>query len=787
MLAQGTNLVAYVKGSKVHIYSLSEGMEMVSTIKGESQISAIACSLNDSFILIGTVNGLLYYCNISERKELSMLEDFQEICNLSLKVTSIYIANDIVYVTSESGIIRILSIEITQTPSNSIVVHNSITEDSLGKEGWLEEIESIGETTESFSTHISRATGSHHIFKTVREIKHNTPINSTVVCGQNIYILDMRGRVIVFPSKVVYDNISEILFCNYLFCVDGNTVFAEVGQVFTSVYFAQSKIKQIKTTREGGYFFILTETAIEVMKIEEMGGKKVFSYKVVKEIGDIVVDSQRSLIYAINNGKPSRLDIGYVWIDRKMEDLKIARSTIKEVHREEEEIEEGDEYFDIPSVKAVKDLALPSIRYSSHSALPEKMNVGVFDSDSDDREKIDSDIEDLFNEEAESEGENEVKTIADGHSVLSTSRQHGIKNKMCGSVEICNNGNSSEKLLYWSSECSINVANRLDYTQIEIRIRGQSVEVSILKETGEVELAAASKSIFLLYSDSFLKIYKSSSGLFTEKTLFKKIKVASKIERLVCGNSFFCVVSSYGLLSNLSVYSSKDIVEVYSLVGTIRGLSASGDYLGVIAEEGEGVSVSLFKYENSIMRRISSSYFGRQAVDFCGVSLAGLFVFEVAGMLYLLGIDRIIGLSGSVEGVPISVVGKHIAHFKENENGTISIYPETIQYTPIYRECLLQQELDICTAVENEVAMASSGSYSASNIAHTSNMQSYQRKAEEEENTIYISKRHKQKPNELQEEEQKISKSYSSTSRSEISPMQTPTKKVKHINPFARN
>ncbi|KAI5191304.1 hypothetical protein NEMIN01_1463 [Nematocida minor] len=791
MLAQGTDLVASVKGSKIYLYTLSSGMSLVTCIKGKLQITAVSCSLNDSFVLIGTMNGQIYYYNTSDRKETAVLEECEEVTKMSLKITSIFIMDDIVYTTSENGIIRILSIETVQSQGNQSVQNNSTAAESIEKEGWLEEMESLGgDTTETASMHnISRMAGGVHTFKPLREIKHNTPINNVVVFGVNIYILDMRGRVIVFPSKVVYDNISCMHFRKYLFCVDGNTVFAEVGQVFTSIYFAESKIKEIASTKEGGYFFILTETSLEIMKINEMGGKRVFSQKLAKEISNIVVDSKRSLIYSIVNSKPSRIDLEYVWIDRKMESLRIEGSTIKEVRREEENDDQGDEYFDIPSVKAVKDQALPSIRYSN-TKINAFMKTGVLDDDGSNekkREKEDSEIEDLFNSD-----EKEISDHSDDREPCAEtiqkpsenkSRKHCIVNGMCGPVLI---SNGTDKMLYWSSECTISLSDRIDYSQIEVTVRSTAVEVSILKEIKQVLLSAASQHLLLVYTENLLKVYKSSTGAFTEGALVKKIEPKAKIERMTCGTDFFCIVSECGLHSNVSIYS-RDLLEIFSLVGVVKGIASSGAYTGVITEEGEGVSARLFKYEDASVRCVTSAYFNRLSIDFCGISNNGIFVFENSGALYALGLGRIIALSGSIPGVPISVVANNIAYFKESEDGSISLFPETVFYAPIQRECVLNQKLDIYADLEKEISSCERIRYETGGGSARDYSRITSARAEEEENNIYISKRHKPSASVEQGSlESSLVQQETSKSRIEHSPMHTPTKKIRQTNPFAR-
>ncbi|KAI5129712.1 hypothetical protein NEPAR04_1643 [Nematocida parisii] len=796
MLAQGADLVLSARGSKIYVYSMAEGMQLKSTIKGNSQVSAAACALNDSFLLIGTVSGHLYYYNTIEKKELITLEECEEIAKIPLKITCIFILNDIVYVTSETGTIRIFSIQLVQRAANtSTTINTTLTEGSAEKDGWMEEIESIGESTaDTLSMNISRTEGTHHVFKYMREIKHTTPITSTAVCGSNIYILDMRGRVIVFPSKVVYDNISDIYFRKYLFCIDECTVFAEVGRVFTSVYFAKSPIKYISSTIEGGFFFILTESELEVMKIEEMGGKRVYSQKLSKETEEIVVDSKRSLIYGMHNGKPTRIDLNYVWIDKPIEDLKIEGSTIKEVRREEEPDVEGDEYFDIPNVKAVKDMALPSVKYASGNV---KLNLrkGAFDfsSDSDEHDsnanQHNSDIEDLFESDDGSPSaempeyghSHLLETTADPAPVTST-RKHCVLNKICGPVSITNN---QDRLAYWSAECSIRVSDRMDYKQIEVVTRASSVEVSILKETGDIMLAAASKFILVLYTGVYLKIYQSACGIFSEISLVHKIETKNRVERVVCGEEFFCIVSECGLLSNVSVYS-KTLKELFCLVGAVKGIAASGEYLGIILEEGEGVSVRAFRYVNGTVRSISSAYFNRQSIDFCGISNTGVFVFEVSSLFYILGMSRIIGLSSTVAGVPISVVGENIAYLLENENGSITIYPEAVQYSRIVRECCLGKKTNIYAEIEQEMNDIPVSSVLSSELLRNGSTESDQTavpRSEEDENTIFIKRAHKS----VETTPRKPNTSYSDISKVEYPTMHTPTKKVKHSNPFARN
>lgn len=784
MLAQGTDLVVYTKGSKAYLYTLSTGMTQITAIKSKSEITAVSCATDDSFVLIGTVGGRVYYYTTETTRETASLEEMQEVTKMSLKITSIFILEHILYIASENGIVRIISIETIYPSTTSYIQHSATLSENVTKEGWLEGIESLGEdTTETASVNISRTEGGVQIFKQLREIRHNTPINSLVVYGSSIYILDMRGRVVVQPSKVVYDNISSMHFRKYLFCVDGNTVFAEVGQVFASVYFAEEKIKEIGSTEEGGYFFIVTEKALEVVKIEGKGGRRIHTHKLSKEINNIIIDSKRSILYTIGNTKPSRIEIDYIWIDRRMEDLQIADTRVEKVHREEENENEADEYFDIPAVKAVKDAALPALKYSKiqEYIAPRALEEGYSGLSKLEREIEDPEIEELF----ESDRSGEDSTVLSGKMQadrIECSRNHSILNKICGPAVITK---KKDKMVFWSSECTIILVARDDHTQIEVTVRERTVEVSVLKEPGKVLMGAGSPQILLLCTESHIKIYRSSEGIFTERTLVRKIEPNRKIERIVCGLECFCLVSELGLCSEVSVYSAKmdRIEEVFSTVCVVKGVAAAGAYIGLIAEEGEGVSVKLFKYEKRSVRCIASAYFNRQLIDFCGVSEAGVFIFECAGGLYALGLDRIVSLSGSITGIPVSVVGSNIAYLKESESESMSVFAESMSYFPVERQCIMNQTVNICETISKEISAQKQHTYEGE--GRETGKYRIER-TEEEENTIFVKKQKRVEP-ENSGNTSRLSVEYSESHKEEMSPMDTPVMKVRQTNPFARN
>ncbi|KAI5180333.1 hypothetical protein NEOKW01_0637 [Nematocida sp. AWRm80] len=811
MLAQGKDIVVIGEAHKLSVHSLKTGMGVSFTIKSKTDITAVGCLENNELIVVGCSDGTVYACRTdSVPGSECILEKAQVVCRMSLRITSIKLFSDIGYIASENGTIKVISIEkvfrTENIPAEDTIINNS-------KEGWLDTIETICEkSSQDFSLADSSVKPVDsiikeykYIFKLLREIKHNMPIKSVEVFGKRIYALDMRKRVKVFPSKIVYENISRIHFKKYLFCIDDVTVFAEIGETFTSIYFSEAEIIEISSSILGGYFFLLTkQNTLEVIQIHSKGATLVYKQIVPSGTKGIVIDSDRSILYTVEaNSKVNRLDLGYIWIDVPICSLEIEESRIEKVMIDEEPIEVEDEYFDVPAPKITKALPEPisnhkQDNYYVKDRTKDQLEEGLLNLfDDEDYNPVDTiDIPD-----APETGTTRVTTeyinTPDGyvldkpvHLESTIKYQECVKNSICGPFT---GTQGKSTLAFWAPECKVVLSSMPEYTLVEVTIRTTEIDQSSLREQKSIQMVSCSKRILLLITDT-IQVFVTDTCTFTEDKKVLEIIPRHSVHQAVCGTSFFALVTKRGLENELSVYSEQ-IEEIFSLSGQIKGISASGDYLSVFLRESDGICARLFKYTGKTMLSLSQAYSSHYSIDFCSINSLGVSVFESYNQLYALGKDRIVCLSNKIEGVPIALALDNLvcAERDSSEKDKLLLFPETFKYSLLSKESLFS---DKPMLIHNILVDELNSSTAQVSSYHNTNNHSNE-SSENSLNRVYpfdsttMMKKVTRVPVSFintpipTHTPTKIS-SDTVDSISEPS-VQRPTKKVRYSNPFARN
>jgi len=834
MVEQGRDIAVVENGKGVVVYRVSKGMEKIGAIRGKSNISAVGCSRDDRFVMVGTVEGSVWLCRTDGEEVEEELERHQEVVRASLGITSIFLTDDVAYIGSENGTIKVVTVERERR-----VRGREETFLMESGEGWMRSsigAESAPGTESSVGAESVHGIGSgegegRYVFKVIREIKHNTPIEKVVAHGQSVYILDMRGRVKVTPQNVVYDHIGTMYFNKYLFCAENNTVFAEVGKTLTSMYFAKSGIKEVKISRGGGYFFILTEKELEIVEVESRKGRKVHAHRLQKEIEAVVVDSDRSLVYGVSGGKVELLEIGYVWIDQPMCDLEIRDTKVKKVVRDEEKEEEserGAQYFDVPMPKVVKDRVAPVHKAEERkSSRREGVCEGCsgcascreryFEDEKD--EEGEGEFRKMFeraytggadSEEAKSSWKGESSThryeedakVPDDESrgvienldklytgvmnCAGNGKDGGVQKRAVKYPECAQNGvvgsifckDERNTLAFWAPECKVVLTEKSDHTEVEVTIREEAVRSSVIKEE-EVRLAAASSRILVLYGGGVLRVYVTDTGVHVEQKRVSRTAVEG-IERVACGARFICIVRKEEGEVETLVYS-EDLEEVFSAVGKVVGISACEEYLAVIREEKGGVRVFLYKYAGREVAEIGDTFCDLERVEWCGVSRTGVVVLESSGRIYGVGRNRVTRISGSPLGVPLGVANEHIVYALKDAGGRPMVFPEgkktlRIEKKPVLgggragTDVYLSLELEISRKALEKTGMKEDREKAPGGLA---------RGDERGLDLVQLRRR-------VRDEGEKIELEKRSEPANSTELSQTPVKKVKTINPFAR-
>ncbi|KAI5184399.1 hypothetical protein NEHOM01_0144 [Nematocida homosporus] len=721
MLAQGRDIVVVGRTDEVCVFSLAKGMERIMLVRGRMEVSSVGLSPKESYVLIGCANGSVRLGEIQPNSEV-ILEDLVEVSKLGLRVTSIFMVDDVAYLGSENGVVRVVRIERGSAVGSISGLANQ-TGESLPESGdaWMRTMESEEETEEatkagdSLWTDKSLQGSGRYEFSVIREIKHTTPIESICVHGQKIYILDMRGRIKIFPSRVVYDHVSLAFFKKYLLCAEENALFAEIGESLASIYFAGSGIRAMTSSALGEYLFLLTKAHVEIVRITSTGGQKMHTISVAKDIQHLVVDSERSIVYGVEWSTLSksamnitRLDLQYVWIDRPMVDLKIRESIIETVIAPEEEAEEEErqEYFDIPAPKSRKTSAQPRALWVSEESDRAKSKQIA---DSALMELFESDDEGVSDGEMAQECKVVQETLAQSREefeavpntrLLSNLYSECTQNGVIGSIYAAA---GQSVLLHWSPECKVVGSSDTEKWKIEVVNRLQAGKVTLLEEESSIDLASCSERILGLVTGGQLKVRLGSAGLFDSKP--QKVTCSSKheIKRLLCGTHFLVLIYDQNGTTETAFFAD-DLTEVYSEVGPVVAACVSGSFVGLATRHHNLFKLSLFRWQDGQIKRLWQFMPELTSLDWLGINNAGVMVVESQKTLYAVGHQRLVRLNGEPQGIPLGISGSYLVYAPRDSNGTPCLFPENVKYVNLIRESLFNHaNPDIMTLLAKEV------------------------------------------------------------------------------------
>ncbi|KAI5171362.1 hypothetical protein NEFER03_0721 [Nematocida sp. LUAm3] len=676
MLAQGRDIVAVAIGGEeekeeVMGYRVSTGMEksfLIGAVEG-AYVSAVGCCPLDRFVLVGYSNGAVRVVYPGAREVLHE----EELFILSLRVTCFWVSEEMLYVSSENGTVRVYGIELEEEKEEK-----GKEEESVG--GWMDPIEAFKEETEDSVTFSFREKKIFS-FKYIREIEHTTPVEQIAVGGRNIYLLDMRKRVKILNTSVVYDTLSIIMYNRYFFCSEDNTLFVEAGKTLISYYFCSEKIEKIRSTRLGKYLFLITKSGIELISIEKKKGKLIQKLEKEKNLLDIVIDSDRSIIYGVYPNKVSRLSISSIWIDKEPCELEVNESSMKRKYVEEEE--EEDKYYDVPLPKSIRSAPYAIRNTTAHAIAHGKLNGKLNGQD--------DEIIDLFEESEDAPGDTPEET---GTAKITITDENTEIGSITGSITGIGNitGSGSEifgsifltegktTLAFWSPTCKVLFSSLGETNRIEVTLRGKSQRILEVNDSiKEIEMVSCSEDILLIYGEDTLHIYKifdSSLGKVIEYLPKRKIK------RISCGKEYFSLITEQEV-DALEIYSvSPRISEIFCASEVFKGIFSSNEYTVYITNNNK---ITLIKITNGFPEVIFS-LLSPIPITKCFVDAFGVVLVSSNKSFYGVTRNRIFPVSCEVKGVPLGITMNYLAYIPTTHEGTISLFPENVAYAPITRD-----------------------------------------------------------------------------------------------------
>lgn len=722
MYARGRNwAVLQVSLRCARVCSVDRGMEEVAVIIAKCGISAVGCPRNDAFVLVGTVDGFLYACAIKPGVSRIELEKQEVVCRFALRVTAIRASADIIHASSESGVVKVIGAlpqisrrkspqHLPDDPNTTAVSVASCSIDGMALEDTLSCI------TETNSEILNDDSEVEYKFKLIREIKHTTPIEDIELSSSLIYILDMRSRVKVLPSKTVYDHVS-LIHCNrYFFCSDGSTLFVEVGLTLSSIYFAEERIRGIYTSGKGGWIFLLAGNSLEMLEINGKEARRKYTYPLPRDTRCIIVDSERALLYACTGSDVERLDLEYAWTDKEIKGLEIEERRIERVIRHEKE--EQAVYSDVPDVAYLVDLPLPPSAPSDRGRL-QFPAPGA---------RSDEDVLDLFEEESEP---NQIAVKKPKMENISTASYLNIESAVLDApqtpgsaacIECLQNGiagsvfalQKTGSLAFWSAGCKVVLSERLGHTLVEVTVREKEVINSFLKILKRVDLCAASPNMLVLGCGPEVLVYHSETGEFDETKIFlQKTSASESLLRIICGLGFFGVVTGHpdepSAGMELTVFSSDASVVFHTSCSSLLGIAASGQYFCLVSRAlGDRFRVTLYIYRGGKVLQVSSSSLalGGSRIYFCSLTDAGVTVLlgDTPRKYFCVAGNTVIEMSQDVDGVPVGTVPGYIVQMHRDADGGLVVFPELPTYTPMRKKApFTGASIDIHSVLAAEV------------------------------------------------------------------------------------
>lgn len=114
-------------------------------------------------------------------------------------------------------------------------------------------------------------------FRVINEITHNAPVISVAVDGDTTYILDMKGKIMVYPDRFAYDIYASCMSVkNYLFAAEKNFLYCKTQEAFSCILTMRDEIVEFKFSNKGSILFVKTQNNLYVYNK---------NFKEIKKIG----------------------------------------------------------------------------------------------------------------------------------------------------------------------------------------------------------------------------------------------------------------------------------------------------------------------------------------------------------------------------------------------------------------------------------------------------------------------------------------------------------------------
>lgn len=186
------------------------------------------------FVLVGLFSGRIF---IVDKK----LEWDYEIANLKHRVRCIFCCGETFYFGSEDAKIIV------------ILIRNEQSEDIYYEDSDV--------MSDSLFTKSQR--GFEH--RVLNEIVHNAPIISIAVDGDVTYVLDMKGKVMVYPDRFAYDIYATCMsFKKYLFASEKNFLYCKTEEAFSCILTMRDDIVEFMFTLKGSILFVRTQSHLHI-------------------------------------------------------------------------------------------------------------------------------------------------------------------------------------------------------------------------------------------------------------------------------------------------------------------------------------------------------------------------------------------------------------------------------------------------------------------------------------------------------------------------------------------
>jgi hypothetical protein len=634
MHAAGTrNFLLFGEGESLSVMEKDEGGAVFLLEKREcgSVVTALYADEGEKYFLAGYADGSVKMHWFTEDGE-------RLVCRFSLSPSSICAHKDVVYIASENGYVKALSIRPTYLPADA------------GSEN--EEIEIPETGSVATETSMGNMSKMNICVAVLREIKHTTPIVSLAVGPQDVFVLDMKRRVKVFPSGVVYDNISSIYMNKYLFSSEEALVYARTEDAFGSIYMAKGSVRAIKGSKAGGYLFVMSDEAIEMIEVKS-APKMVCS---VKSKGlAFVVDDERQMLYIVEKG-------GSVVQERLPRDDLCTKQAGKALFRkreiEEVNADEEDEYREI-RVRKIPYFEKGSKVVEEKGEEADPRVARLFEGEEDETDRT---------EERGMEGAPETSARRYGEYLY-----NGVAGPFSSPLV------EKTSLSAWGQDVIAVRKEKSDHSLIEIKSVSDS-KMFFVKDYGRAEKVVLSKNILGLVTRESVRVHVNSGSGFSNVsfTLFpRKSGREEEIRYVVCGEAFVATILGFGReVNSLRIYNVKG-KEVYSgLFGKVCGISANGEYLA-LAHGSLGMEVVLF----GVGAEVDILYRNRvvlEEMDFFFVSKRGVVFAECYRMFFAIGRDKAVPIYLDITGVPVAVLPPYLVAVKSDQSGKPILFPNMV-------------------------------------------------------------------------------------------------------------